>query len=160
MAAGGTYDVIATTTLGSTASSYTFSSIPGTYTDLVIVFSGNGSPTDFFSIRFNGDTTTAYSVVDFYGTGASAASFRANNVTKMSRLPVVNNSIAKINVMNYANTTTFKTVLSRGDSTSDSTHTVAGLWRSGSAITSVTLVHDAGSFSVGSTFTLYGITAA
>ena len=38
-----TYEPIATNTLGSAAASVTFSSISGTYTDLVVVVSGNGA---------------------------------------------------------------------------------------------------------------------
>jgi len=38
-----TYDCIATTTLTSTASSVVFSSIPQTYTDLVVVFVGKNT---------------------------------------------------------------------------------------------------------------------
>lgn len=162
MAAGSAYTPIATTTLGSAAASYTFSSIPSTYTDLVVIFSGKqGTSTDFFSIQVNGDTGSNYSLTDLYGTGASAGSFRASNVTKIGRLPVVNDSMAKINIMNYSNTTTYKTILSRGDSAADSTHAVVGLWRSTAAINSVTLVFDSGgTFATGSTFTLYGIAAA
>ena len=57
MAAGSTYTPIATTTLGS-AGTITFSSIPSTYTDLVIVLNGNGSRvagTDDTGLRLNSD---------------------------------------------------------------------------------------------------------
>lgn len=162
MPAGATYTPLATTTLGSATTSYTFSSISGSYTDLVVIFSGKqGTATDFFSIQVNGDTGSNYSLSDFYGSGSSAGAFRASNVTKMGRLPVVQDSMARINFMNYSNTTTYKTILSRGDSAADSTHAVVGLWRSTSAITSITLVFDSGgTFAAGSQFTLYGIAAA
>jgi len=155
-----TYTPIATTTLGSAQASYTFSSIPSTYTDLIVVFSGIGTTTDFFSIRLNGDTGSNYSLTDLYGTGSSANSFRQTNQTKISRNECVNQSNAIIQINNYANTTTYKTTLSRSNSASDAAFAVVGLWRSTAAINSITLLHDGSTFAAGSTFTLYGIAAA
>ena len=62
--------------------------------------------------------------------------------------------------MNYSNATTYKTAISRFGS---STYVVAtaGQWRSTSAITTVSLkAGTSGTFTSGSTFTLYGIQAA
>ena len=77
MAAGNTYTPIATTTLGSAASSYTFSSIPGTYTDLVLVVSGKYSTgttgTTTVQIQVGNtslDTGANYSIVYLNGSGA------------------------------------------------------------------------------------------
>jgi hypothetical protein len=62
--------------------------------------------------------------------------------------------------MNYANTTTFKTHISRSNNSSNFVMATVGLWRSTAAITSITLLtNTADTFSVGSTFTLYGIKA-
>ena len=57
-----TYEPIATTTLGSAASSITFSSIPATYTDLrlVLVHTPSAS-TGNAQMQFNSDTATNYS---------------------------------------------------------------------------------------------------
>jgi len=63
--------------------------------------------------------------------------------------------------MNYTNTTTYKTVISRGNS---DTYVLAyaSLWRATpQAITTITMGNEAAvNFVVGSTFTLYGILAA
>jgi hypothetical protein len=58
MAAGNTYEAIATQTLGSAAASVTFSSIPGTYTDLVLVVAMEHvtTGTENIVMQFNGDT--------------------------------------------------------------------------------------------------------
>ena len=168
-----TYEPIATTTLGSATATVTFSSIPGTYTDLVLV--GNfatstaGAQTIYY---YNGVTTgTPYSTTEMYGTGSSAASYRftsqnqiwfTSGVGSGSTLGQTN---AIINIMNYANTTTNKTSLHRQNSLSGTypvTVAGVGLWRSTSAITSVTIKADTGPTTLlsGSTFTLYGIKAA
>ena len=63
--------------------------------------------------------------------------------------------------MNYANTTTFKTNVSRSSAATVDVILYAGLYRSTAAITSITLVLSGSqSFTSGSTFTLYGIKAA
>jgi len=62
--------------------------------------------------------------------------------------------------MNYANSTTNKTVLSRGNNTGNHTIAYVGLWRSTAAITSMLLGTTGSTWMAGSTFTLYGIKAA
>ncbi|NBQ97859.1 MAG: hypothetical protein EBU12_06490, partial [Microbacteriaceae bacterium] len=62
MAAGNTYSQIASTTLGSAASSVTFSSIAATYTDLVIVVQAAVTAGSIaLRMQFNSDTGTNYS---------------------------------------------------------------------------------------------------
>ena len=73
-----TYDPIATTTLGSAASTITFSSIPNTFTDLRLVLFGvtlNATGT-YNQIRFNNDTGTNYSWTQLLGNGSAAQAQR------------------------------------------------------------------------------------
>jgi hypothetical protein len=158
-----TYDSIATQTLGSAAASVTFSSIPSTFTDLVIVVNATMSASEnSLGLRLNGDTTSNYSSTAIYGDGVSAASLRQINDTKMylGRATSVRNSASLIYVQNYNNTTTNKTVLSRGNSSAIIMATVS-LWRQTAAVTSITISDYASSnFLTGATFTLYGIKAA
>jgi hypothetical protein len=164
MAAGSTYTPIATTTLGSATASYTFSSIPSTYTDLILIGSvaANGGNDDV-KINFNGDTSTNLSATFLYGNGTSAASARRTSVTdtELDWTGIGSNQgrIA-VNIMNYANTTTYKTALSRVDFSDKGANASVVLWRSTAAITSVKLSLPGQLFIVGSTFTLYGIAAA
>ena len=66
---------------------------------------------------------------------------------------------AIINVQNYSNSTTYKTTLSRHST--QFAGAFVGTWRNTAAITSITIINlGAGGFASGSTFTLYGITAA
>ena len=66
----------------------------------------------------------------------------------------------EINLQNYSNTTTNKTFLIKESDATYEIQAKAGLWQSTNAITSITLERVTGNWSVGSTFTLYGILAA
>jgi hypothetical protein len=163
MAAGNTYTQIASTTLGSTASTVTFSSIAGTYTDLVVVVNAtwNTAGTSNLTMQLNGDTASNYSSTRILGTGSAVVSARQGTTYMM--VADVDNSLfsAIINIQNYANTTTYKTVLSRMGWAAGYTGAYVSLWRSTAAITSFVIGKDgAGAFAAGSTFNLYGITAA
>jgi hypothetical protein len=165
MAAGSTYTPIATTTLGSAQASYTFSSIPSTYTDLVIISNhGVSTATANFYVRVNGDSATNYSSTTLKGNGSSASSARLSNINRIvfdgdgASTSITNVNV--INFQNYANSTTYKTVFGRSNDATYSTAAIVGLWRSTSAITSITIGIDGYNFITGSTFTLYGIQAA
>ena len=163
MAAGPTYTPIATTTLGSAASSVTFSSISGTYTDLILIaMATNPTGDSDLCIRFNSDTATNYSSTFIYGTGSSAASVRNSSVSRMriGRTDAGSAYPNIIQIQNYSNSTTYKTAISRSQNSSLVLANV-GLWRSTAAITSITIIDENSyNFSIGSTFTLYGIAAA
>lgn len=156
-----TYEAIATYTAPSAVASYTFSSIPSTYTDLrLIVLSSNTSGDSGVVARFNGDTANNYSNTGLYGNGTTAASFRESNISRVyvgRHDTTISSSVAEI--QNYSNTTTYKTVLARGN---DATLTIvtAGLWRSTAAISSIVVFDQSAlNFNAGSTFSLYGIKA-
>lgn len=159
-----TYEPIATTTLGSAVASYTFSSIPGTYTDLIMVVSAkltSGGATNHY-YTLNSDTGSNYSYTRLYGTGSSAGSGRGSNTTNIfggditSTEPLAD--IVQFN--NYANTSTYKTILIRNNPVTSTVHAIVSLWRNTAAITSITATTPSSTFAVGSTFTLYGIKAA
>jgi glutamate 5-kinase len=167
MAAGSTYTPIATTSIGNTTTAaYTFSSISGSYTDLVLVASiGNnsGSGAGGIQIRYNGDTASNYSWTYLIGNGSSAVSGRNSNGTYYD-IGMDNDTTSFtafiIQVMNYSNTTTYKTALSRGNASTVEVGANVSLWRSTSAINSMTVTKANGNFKQGSTLTLYGIAAA
>lgn len=160
MAAGSTYTPIATTTLGSAQASVTFSSIAGTYTDLVLIsdsilVSGTGAG----RIRYNSDSGNNYSDTYLYGDGSTAASGRDSNLTSIDYNFIgTSRSTSVCHIQNYSNTTTYKTLVSRGNG-GGITIAYVGLWRSTAAITSIEVI-GASNFASGSTFTLYGIAAA
>lgn len=166
MAAGRTYTPIATTTLGSAQSSVTFSSISGTYTDLVVVINYQASGGAVYTqYRLNSDSGSNYSRTWLYGNGTSAASSRGSNETYIyvdSGTYAASGNWATVitNFNNYANTSTYKTTLTRFGEASIGTEAAVHLWRSTAAISSIAITTNANNFGIGSTFTLYGIAAA
>lgn len=158
-----TYEKITATT-GSGATSVTLSSIPATYTDLVLIMNGTASSATNVYVRFNGDTGANYSSTMIAGNGSSATSGRNSNDTSIQAFfgfydTTVANTIMQ--VMNYANTTTNKTALARYSYTTNEARAAVGLWRNTAAITSITLLtSNTATFPSSTTFTLYGIKAA
>lgn len=165
MAAGSTYTPIATTTISGTVTTYTFSSIPSTYTDLILISYGGISGNEF-GLQFNSDTTNSYGETQLVGNGTTASSARNVDYNGVGIGGVSSRSIPAItHIMNYANTTTFKASLTRSEQTRGGIESVVAFvntWRKTNAITSITIRNLSGStnITVGSTFTLYGITAA
>jgi len=166
MAAGSTYEPISTTTLGSAAASHTFSSIPGTYTDLVLVINGLvvGADAVQINMTFNGTGDTSRSYTRFQGNGTSPSSLRSQADSGVGVLGDSQGGLIIANIMSYKNTSVYKTILTRyssldsGDSRSG---TFASLWANTQAITSITLSPNSGlNWATGSTFTLYGLAAA
>jgi len=162
MAAGNTYEAIATYTVSSSQTSYTFSSIPSTYTDLILIGNVETNATVDIWLRFNGDSSNNYSRTIVFGNGTSAGSVRDSNVTNLAAAyGATTNSTFQMNFMNYANTTTNKTMLSRTGPANLYTVAVVGLYRSTSAINQIQIsCNGSDTFSTGSTFSLYGIKAA
>lgn len=164
MAAGNTYEAIATTTLSSPASIVNFTSITGTYTDLILVSVYRGTSTGI-NCYPNSDFGSNKSYTSLRGTGTVAESSRASSIAIQDYQQTVTNAtgeftVSKMQFMNYANTTTFKTVLVRRDVTSAFTEALVNLYRSTSALTQLGIYSANGNFDTGSTFSLYGIKAA
>jgi len=159
-----TYDCIATTTLGSATNTVTFSSISGSYTDLILVCQGKMAAGSVLNnlIRFNGDSSSLYSRTFMYAAGSSAASGRSSSQTSLA-FPYwdsTNPNITIVQIMNYSNTTTYKTAISRNSQPLDSVTAEVGMWRNTAAITSIDIIRGStNDFASGSTFTLYGIKA-
>ena len=169
MAAGATYEPIATTTLGSAAASITFSSISSAYTDLRVVLLSStataGNAVNY--LRFNSDTGSNYSSTWLTGNGSTASSSSETSATFIRGGENANNtdaglSLITYDVFSYAGST-YKTALvtnSRDENGSGSTYRIVGLWRSTSAINTLTIASSAGNYKAGTTATLYGIKAA
>jgi hypothetical protein len=163
-----TYTPITSQTLSSATSSVTFSSISSTYTDLVLIVSAQSASTNVdLAMRLNSDTGTNYSNTRLYGTGSAAGSERGTNISYIpldwgiASLGSNSFGTTTINIMNYSNTTTFKTNISRRNLAGTGVDTSVALWRSTAAISTIYLYERNGAnFAAGSSFTLYGIKAA
>ena len=164
MVALSSYTPITTHTIASAVSTYTFSSISGSYTDLVLVVNAKSTSGGVdVSMRFNGDTASNYSKTNLYGDAGGATSTRQSNQTQgnINLAGYITTSFGPyqiVNIMNYANTTTYKTYLSRAGNVSVGVDVIVGTWRkTPEAITSITLFVSGDTFAVGSSFSLYGI---
>ena len=152
------YTAIASQTLASSASSVTFSSIPGDYRDLVLVAQYNGLAGANLNCRFNADTGFNYNSVYMYGFSGTTGS--ATNSSERLLLTIGSDGLSDLTlqIFDYAQTNKHKSTLSRsGSATTGSVEAFAGRWASTTAINSLQLY--GGTFSIGSTFSLYGVSA-
>jgi hypothetical protein len=162
-----TYEPIATTTLGSAASSITFSSIPGTYTDLRLVVIVKAVNSDTLKVRLNNDTGTNYSTTQLSGDGASAISYRWTNSS--SWFLWYNNAVSETqwefhtwDIFSYTGSTN-KTALSTRSADYNGSGEVyrgASLWRDTSTINRIDVGLLNTNMAIGTTATLYGILKA
>jgi hypothetical protein len=169
-----TYTLISSNVLSSSAASVTFSSIPSTYTDLVLRMSARGTwggATGIYTeFNFNGDTSSIHSwtMLTGYGSGGvvsaryTAQNFIAPNV--FNGAGSTSNTFTNIEmyVPNYAgNKNKVASIfgVDENNNTAAEIGAVAGLYSSTSAITSISIRPDsgAGNFVSGSSFYLYGI---
>ena len=159
-----TYTPLANITLGSAASSVTFSSINQGYRDLILVCSGTSSNTGINSIqlRFNADAGSNYSIVNINGTAGGAGVGVSTGTGALGGLTISSSVNANITqIMDYSATDKHKTTLSRENSLGESYVRAASTrWANTAAITSILCRVDTGAnFNSGSTFSLYGIVA-
>ena len=154
-----TYVALATTTLGSATNSVTFSSIPATYRDLILVGQPRHGSLQAARVRF--DATSTYSYVGMYGSGSGSGSsntFTGNGILVCDMTSSDGSFVAQI--QDYSATDKHKTVLSRYSLTSYVTAAIAGRWANTAAINQVVLfTPDGSNFVAGSTFSLFGIEA-
>lgn len=162
-----TYDAIASTTLTSSASSVTFSSIVGTYRDLVLVINAAQTTSGGYPyMGINGGGVGNINLVQMKGNGSTAASASASNEewfnfdfmdSGMMTTSFEFSSI--VHFFDYAQTDKHKSFLARTDNASVRTIATAGRKAITTAITSLTVYPGAGNLAAGSTFSLYGIVA-
>ena len=164
-----TYTLISSNVLSSSAASVTFSSIPATYTDLVIRYSTRASvagTTRSYRITMNG-SATGYSWTFLNGNGSAADSGRGTSLAFNLAL-YQNGDTTTANTFtngelyfaNYAGSA-FKVMSSdtanENNSTTAFRNVVANLWQDTSAITSITIANPTDDIMAGSSFYLYGI---
>lgn len=158
-----TYTALATVTLASSASTVTFSSIPATYRDLILVVQHKvtgGGETD---VQFNADTGNNYSTVTMRAGADSntySATYTANGIKPQNSVggATGTNDFFQLDIMDYSATDKQKTSLLRSINGSTSfvqNHAVR--WLNTAAITSVKCTASGTSYASGSTFSLYGV---
>jgi hypothetical protein len=153
-----TYTPISTTTLGSSTNSVTFSSIPSTYTDLVLVWTAACDAGVLQRVQFNSDSTTSnYSSAMIY-----AATTARYSDSWIYNLAVTVNGLngGQLFLNDYTSTSKYKTSLSQFGEYGLGVYYATQTWRNTSAVTSITLQTSSNNYVSGSIFTLYGIKAA
>jgi hypothetical protein len=153
-----TYIPLATVTLNSTAS-VTFSNIPATYRDLILVTSLIAPSFNLsLDIRLNSDSGSNYTEVRMSGSGSATSSGTATrNFMRLDDFGFVGTTAGHVNIaqlMDYSATDKQKTVLARASNANNGVTGAACRWANTSAITTITFVN---SHAAGSTFSLYGI---
>lgn len=165
-----TYVKIAEVSVGAGgAASIDFSSIPSTYTDLVILSStrlDNGTDNGV-RLQFNGDTGSNYSWRYLYGNGSAASSGSGSSQTYAFGA-ISNRSTATAST--FANCLTYipnylastaKSVsldgINENNATAADAMLWASLWTGTAAVTSIKLFPSVGNFVQYSSATLYGI---
>lgn len=151
--------------------SYSFTSIPGTYKHLVLVWQAradDAAPALDLRARFNGDTAGNYDfrrIIDGVTDAASLAqtSLAAGVMIGAGADRANEASSGRINIDNYAGTTFEKnggSVNGCGPGGGGGPYNTQYWlhWRSTSAITQIDVYPSAGSFIAGSVVTLYGLT--
>lgn len=160
-----TYTPIATTKLNALTATVTFSSIPSTYTDLVLVCNAKNTVAQNYEIwiRFNSDSGSNYSQTFLQNYANSTQTGRNSNITEIrpGKMNTTSFDTTIVNIQNYSNSTTYKTTLSRHNNAEFVTGSLVGLWRNTNAITTIAVICETGAnFAIDSTFTLYGILKA
>jgi hypothetical protein len=155
-----TYIPLQTITLGASASSVTFASIPQTYRDLVLITNGLATDVQDVTVSLNGSSSGFTGVRMF-----AAASSGSNVYTSSAAIFVVSSTPISTTTqfMDYSATDKHKTILSRVSSAPGAYSYVAASahrWAVTDSINSITLTVSGGhSYVAGATFSLYGIEA-
>lgn len=162
-----TYEPIATTTV-SLQSTITFSSIPSTYTDLKLVWVGTVSLNGGVQVKLNSDAGGNYSLSLLSGDGSAAAGVSSGGENQLylagyqAGTSSITPTTATMDIFSYAGST-YKTCLVSysGDlNGSGYVESSVQLWRSTSAVNSLTMFNTGAGRNLTGTATLYGIKAA
>lgn len=166
-----TYVAIAKTVLTGTQATVTFSSIPSTYTDLVLLLSVRQNAATYWqnvNLTFNNDTSSIYSMRTLTGAGSVTGSFSTSAAANIVLQAITGDSATansfnsgEIYIPNYAGSTNKPISSIQIEETNDTSNNrltaQAGLYSSTNAINRIDLATTSGAFMSGSRFDLYGI---
>jgi hypothetical protein len=158
------YIPIASQTLTAAVATVTFSAIPASYGDLVLVIVATGTSSGAEGrLRFNSDSTSNYEYVQILGstTSASSAAGGLENSARICSFILDTSLPAQINtrIMDYKATDKHTVLMSRAGRTTMANEAMAARWPQTTAVTQIEVFPTAGNWAAGSTFALYGIEA-
>ena len=165
------FELISTAYGTGSSGTITFSSIPSTYKHLQIRYTGKitwGIEIAVMSLRFNSDSASNYNYHRMYDNAPSVASDSSGGtITEISTFTLDAGATGNelvfgagvIDILDFASTTKNKTVrgLTGVKNSGSRISLSSGLWRSTSAVTSLSLIAPVGNFTTTSRFSLYGI---
>lgn len=154
-----TYEPISSITTTGTVASVTFSSIPQTYTDLILIaWVADGVSSTTLNLRFNGDSGTNYSRQLFTTVNTAV---RNTGVTS-ANIGQVDNTAWAPNIFDINGYTSglVKTIFCRSYSRSVNGRIAVSKWNNTAAINTIEAISTGSNIASGSMFTLYGIKAA
>jgi len=171
------YESIASATGTGSSGTITFSSIPATYSHLqirCIARTDTGFATDFIQFRFNSDTGSNYTYHGIEGDGSSTYNFAGTSQTVAFDTTITGSGASSntmgtaiIDILDYANTSKYKTVRTIGGQDQNSSSNLgiirlmSNLWLSTSAINRIDLTsYRSANWTTSTTFALYGIKGA
>jgi hypothetical protein len=167
--------LITETVLGAGAATFSFAAITASYRDLRVVVRGRGTAGAAFCrprLQVNGDTGNNYDWQRHYATGTSTPTAEGGGTYGGAGVAFVDigllpagtataglSGVAECRIYNYRGTTFHKPMLanSYGYAAARFVLNGGGLWKSTAAITSITLLLDAGNYDTGTVASLYGI---
>lgn len=154
---------IATTTLGSAASTITFSSISSSYTDLRLVIVATATSTsNNVNIRLNNDSGSNYSITRLSTNGSTVTTQRFSNRTQIdsSLLGFQDTTpiLLQLDVFSYTGSTNKTVLLSQSEDNNGSGQVgkAVSLWRNTAVVNRIDIICTQ-NMDAGSTATLYGI---
>lgn len=158
---------LATITLQAASAQITFSGIPSSFRDLVVVLNGTPADTAYpvHALRFNGDTGNNYAYVGMTGNGSTASAGNNNSLAYASLGqaygigPATSSNFSTIaHIMDYSATDKRKTVLVRNNVPGTGVEAQAVRWANTAAITAIEVITSSGAgFAAGTTIGLYGV---
>jgi hypothetical protein len=157
--------LIETKTLGTAAASIEFTSIPQTFTDLVVLVSARATTSSETRLALNG-VTTNFTRRDLVGTGSTVFSTAGNDnfLAEMGKNPFTANTFGNLSlyIPNYTVTGSKSysvDAVNENNGTEAGMRILAGLSTNTAAITSLTISAGSGDTMIAhSTVSLYGIT--
>lgn len=157
-----TYTPIASQTLAVAAASVTFSSIPQTFRDLVLIANVKGEVSNVQGrIRFNNNTTGIYNTVIMRQTSNQITSefFSTNSSGILSRTSATSSLTLQISahIMDYSATDKHKTALVTAGGGNNGIDQSIIRFDNALAITSLTVLPDTAQWAAGATFQIYGV---
>lgn len=141
----------------SAVASVTFSSVPQTYKNLLVLVTGDATGADNLVVQFNADTGANYSYnLQLNSNGSSAPFYAFTSAGNVIGIASMNTNVVstQATIFNYTGATQKNVISSASPAGAQGTYTASGWWTGTAPVTSI-------KFSVSTTFTgtisLYGL---